>query len=209
MKDYYYDKLLNIHTGGYQKESYGSVHYHPYEPTQYSALEVLFNNYELKSSDRIVDFGCGKGRLNFYANYFYDATVIGIEMNENFYQIAMENRNSYLEKTSKSEGKVHFYCCLAESYQIDHLDNRFYFFNPFSKEIFMTIINKIMISSEQAEREVDLILYYVSDDYIFFLENDTSFELKEEIALPAYKNDAYERFLIYRLTSNKSYEQMK
>ncbi|WP_404450629.1 SAM-dependent methyltransferase [Virgibacillus necropolis] len=199
MKDYYYDKLLNIHTGGYQKESHKSFHYHPYEPTQYSALEVLFSNYELKSSDRLVDFGCGKGRLNFYVNYFYDASVVGIEMDETFYQVAVENRSSYLKKTKKSKDEVNFYCCLAEEYQIDPLENHFYFFNPFSKEIFMKIINKILLSSEQAEREIELILYYVSDDYIFFLENDTSFELKEEITLPAYKNDPYERFLIYRL----------
>lgn len=199
MKDYYYDKLLNIHTGGYQKESIKSFHYHPYEPTQYSALEVLFENYEIKSSDRLVDFGCGKGRLNFYVNYFYDASVVGVEMNESFYQVAVENRSSYMRKTNKSN-KVNFYCCLAEGYQIDPLDNRFYFFNPFSKEIFMNIINKILFSAEQSEREIELILYYASDDYVFFLENDTYFELIEEITLPNYHRDSYERFLIYRLT---------
>lgn len=200
MKEYYYDKLLNINTGGYQKGSNKHSHYFTYEPTQYSVLEILFKKYELKSSDRVVDFGCGKGRLNFFINYFYDASVIGIEMDETFYQVAVENRNSYLKTTKKSSDKICFYCCLAEEYQIDPLDNRFYFFNPFSKQIFMNIINNILLSVEYSKREIELILYYGSDDYIYFLENDTSFELKEEISLPRYNNDPYERFLIYRLT---------
>ncbi|ASN03874.1 SAM-dependent methyltransferase [Virgibacillus necropolis] len=190
---------MSIHTGGYQKESNRSYHYHPYEPTQYSALEVLFDSYELKSSDHMVDFGCGKGRLNFFANYFYQAHVTGVEMDPTFYQIAIENQSSYRIKNKQSNDKIHFHCCLAEDYHIDRLDNRFYFFNPFSKEIFMNVVNNILRSVEVSEREVDLIVYYPSDDYIFYLENDTVFKLKEEIRLPGYKDDSYERFLIYRL----------
>ncbi|KAB7705301.1 methyltransferase [Bacillus aerolatus] len=201
MKEQFYDELLNIKTRGDQKGFNQSFHYHRYEPTPYSALEKLFNQYELKSSDRIVDFGCGKGRLNFYINYLFNATVVGVEMNEAFYQEAVENRNSYLKKTKNSIDKVQFHCCLAEEYQIAPLDNRFYFFNPFSIQIFMNIINKILISAEKSEREIELVLYYGSEDYIYFLENSTSFELKEEVIRPGvYEHNPYERFLIYRLT---------
>ena len=101
MKEYYYDKLLNISTTGYQEGFNKSFHYHRYEPTPYSALEILFNQYKCKSSDRVVDFGCGKGRLNFYIHYFFHATVVGIEMNEIFYQEAIENLNRYLEEFKK------------------------------------------------------------------------------------------------------------
>ncbi|HVI21194.1 MAG TPA: SAM-dependent methyltransferase, partial [Bacillus sp. (in: firmicutes)] len=49
-------------------------------------------------------------------------------------------------------------------------------------------------------REIDLILYYASEDYIYYLENDTYFELKEEIVIPElYEQNPHERFLIYRL----------
>jgi hypothetical protein len=47
MNDQYYDALLNIKTGGDQKGFNQSFHYHRYEPTSYSALETLFNHYEL------------------------------------------------------------------------------------------------------------------------------------------------------------------
>jgi SAM-dependent methyltransferase len=200
MKEHYYDKLLNIKTSGYQKDHNKSIHYHPYEPTPYSALEKLFEMYKLKNTDRIVDFGCGKGRLNFYINYLFDATVIGIEMNETFYREAIENRNRFLKKAKHSKDNIHFHCCLAEEYEIDPRDNRFYFFNPFTIQIFRNVINNILLSNEHSEREIELVLYYVSEDYIYFLENHTTFELKEEVILPGlFEQNPFERFLIYQL----------
>jgi SAM-dependent methyltransferase len=200
MKDYFFDELLNIRTAGVQKGYIRSVHYHPYEPTPYSALEKLFKQYELKSSDRVVDFGCGKGRLIFYIHYLFQATVVGIEMNEALFQEAVENRKSYLLMNKNSEDKVRFHCCVAEKYPIDRLDNRFYFFNPFTIQIFRKIINNILRSVEMSVRDIELVLYYPSKDYIYFLENDTSFELKVEVRLPdLYENNPNERFLIYRL----------
>ena len=128
MKEYYYDKLMNISTTGYQKGFNKSFHYHRYEPTPYSALEILFNQYECKSSDRVVDFGCGKGRLNFYIHYFFHATVVGIEMNEIFYQEAIENRNRYLQKTKYRKENLHFQCCLAEEYPYSSIRQYILFF---------------------------------------------------------------------------------
>jgi SAM-dependent methyltransferase len=204
MKEYYYDKLMGIKTRGDQEGFNQSFHYHRYEPTPYSALEELFNNYKLTSSDQIVDFGCGKGRLNFLIHYQFNATVVGIEMNEDFFQEAIENRKSYFKKTNSSNDNIYFYCCLAEEYQVEPLDNRFYFFNPFSIQIFMKTINNILLSVEKSERNIELILYYPSEDYIYYLENDTSFELKKEIILPyLYEQNANERFLIYQLVASR------
>src|SRR4051812_19160080 len=129
MNEQDYDELLRIKTGEDVKRFNKSFHYHPYEPTPYSALEILFDQYTCKRSDRIVDFGCGKGRLNFYIHYLFHATVTGIEMNEVFYQKAIENRISYRPKKNFREDNIHFHCCLAEEYRIDPADNRFYFFN--------------------------------------------------------------------------------
>ena len=200
MKELKFDERLSIKTGGDQKGIHPSFHYHRYEATPYSALEVLFANYELKSSDRIVDFGCGKGRLNFYANDLYNATVVGVEMNETFYQEAVANRNNYLKKTNKSIEKIHFHCCLAEEYEIDPLDNRFYLFNPFSVQVFMNVVKNILVSVETSAREIEIILYYPTEDYIYYLENYTSFRLINEVILPGvYEKNHNERFLIYRL----------
>jgi len=203
MKEHYYDKLLNIKTKGDMRgggHANKLIHYHPYEPTPYSALEELFRHYEVKSSDRVVDFGCGKGRLNFYLHYFFHAVVVGVEMNEMLFHAAVENLGSYAGKTKKGRDQIQFQCCLAEEYEIDARDNRFYFFNPFSIQVFRKIVNNILLSVEKAERDIELVLYYPSEEYIYFLENQTSFEVKGEVKLPYYyEHNSNERFLIYRL----------
>lgn len=196
----FFEKLLHIKTSGNQKGFSQSFHYHRYEPTPYEALEALFQHYEVKDTDRIVDFGCGKGRLNFYIHYLFHATVIGIEMNKMFYQDAIENRNHFLKKIKSKEESIQFYCCLAEEYVIHPLDNRFYFFNPFSIQIFMRIIKNILLSAEESAREMELVLYYPSEDYIYFLDNRSPFQMKTEIKLPElYDHNPNERFLIYSL----------
>ncbi|WNS76103.1 methyltransferase [Bacillus sp. DTU_2020_1000418_1_SI_GHA_SEK_038] len=192
-----FDELLKIETSGDQKGFNQSFHYHRYESTPYSALDILFKQYELKSTDRLVDFGCGKGRLNFFINYLFHSTAVGVEMNEGYYAEAIENRQRYVKKFKNRKDDIHFHCCLAEEYKIDPADNRFYFFNPFSIQIFMKIINNILLSVEKFEREIELILYYPSKDYTYFLENQTAFELKSEVLLPESKHNPNERFLIY------------
>ncbi|WP_419882920.1 SAM-dependent methyltransferase [Peribacillus sp. B-H-3] len=200
MNEKYYDALLNIKTGGDQKGFHQSLHYHRYEPTPYSALEHLFTQHELESSDRIVDFGCGKGRLNFYIHHLFSAHVTGIEMDENFYREALENRKSYQKKNRHAPERIQFQCTLAQNYEIHPADNVFYFFNPFSVQIFMGVVKNILQSVEENKREIELILYYGSEDYTFFLENQTAFELREQVLLPGlYESNPFEKFLIYRL----------
>ncbi|MFD1851734.1 methyltransferase [Oceanobacillus bengalensis] len=201
MQEFYYDKLLNINT---RKDAFQPInnayHYYPYEPTPYQALETLFEQYEVTSNDHIVDFGCGKGRLNFYIHYFYRAAVTGIEMNERFYHDAIHNLEGYTKQTKQKANRIQFHCCLAEEYSIKPTDNRFYFFNPFSIQIFRKIVHHILLSVEEAKRDIELILYYGYEDYVYFLEDETAFELVKEIKLPhLYEKSSYERFLIYRL----------
>ncbi|MEJ8553194.1 methyltransferase [Tepidibacter sp. Z1-5] len=198
MEEKYYENLLNIKTTGHRKWDKSSLHYHPYEATLYSALEILFKQYQVESDDNIVDFGCGKGRLVFYINYFYNSNVIGVEMDKELYLEAIENKYSYLKKYKKNIDKINFLCCFAQEYNIKPADNKFYFFNPFSIQIFRKIIDNILLSVEEYERRVELILYYPSEDYIYYLENNTPFILIDEIIVEnLYKSDNSERFLIY------------
>lgn len=204
MDEQYYEKLLNIKTSGEQKIFNESPHYNRYEPTSYSVLELLSKQYHFTAEDHIVDFGCGKGRLNFYINYFFDSTVTGIEMDTFFYKQAIDNQRDYLKKHKKKINKIKFLHCFAEEYNINPSDNKFYFFNPFSLQIFIKVIGSILISVEGYERTVDIILYYPSYDYIYFLENNTPFILLNEIKLPyLYDNDPRHRFSVYRLDYKK------
>ncbi|WP_061809565.1 methyltransferase [Rossellomorea vietnamensis] len=200
MNEHDYDTLLNIKTGDRQIGFHRSFHYHRYEPTPYAALEELFRHYELKSSDRVVDFGCGKGRLNFFVHHLFQSTVIGVEMNDEFYGDCMRNLATYREKTKIRNDAISFRHCLAEDYEINPADNRFYFFNPFSVQIFIKVINHILLSVESFPRDIEILLYYSSDDYVHFLEDHPLFQLRKEVVLTGeFAKNEYERFLVYGL----------
>ncbi|MDX8344788.1 class I SAM-dependent methyltransferase [Rossellomorea sp. YZS02] len=206
MKDYDYDTLLNIKTGDRQIGFHRSFHYHRYEPTPYEALQELFQHYELKSSDRVVDFGCGKGRLNFFIHHHFNSSVVGVEMNDEFYEDSMKNLDAYREKVKFRTGAITFHHCLAEEYDIQPNDNRFYFFNPFSVQVFMKVINNILFSVESFPRDIDILLYYSSDDYIHYLNDHPLFQLRKEVPLTGeYESNEYERFLVYGLCINQDF----
>lgn len=200
MKEQDIDARLHIQTTGDQMGVNKTAHYHHYEPTPYAALEQLFAHYEMESTDRAVDYGCGKGRLNFYLHHRFHASVVGIEMNEEFCREALANLEQYAKHARVGAGQIQFQCCLAEMYEVMPQDNKFYFFNPFSVQIFMRVMNHIMDSIDQYPRAAEVILYYPSDDYIYFLENRTPFEFKMEVVLPElYERDPRERFVVYQL----------
>lgn len=200
MKEKYYDKLLNINTMGNQNWNKTSTHNHPYQPTLYIALEELFENYTLSEEDHIVDFGCGMGRLNFFINHIFNSYVTGVEINERYFDVALINKESYEKKNKKSKGKINFICDLAQQYEVRPEDNKFYFFNPFSLQIFTKVIDNILQSYEENIRDMDIIMYYPSSEYLEYLDYKTPFILEKEIKLEElYKNDPKEKFVIYSL----------
>lgn len=110
---------------------------------------------------------------------------------------ALENKKTY----NGNKDKIHFVNCKAEDYLVSKEENVFYFFNPFSPEIFHAVINRILDSFEKYPRTITLILYYPEDDTVFYLERHTTFERMDEIAASdAVYKDRRERFCLYRIT---------
>ncbi|KIL76738.1 class I SAM-dependent methyltransferase [Pseudobacillus badius] len=199
MNEKEYDRLLKIETGGTWEWLYQSLHYNRYEATPYDAIDHLFEEYELKRTDGVVDFGCGKGRLVFYIHHRFHARATGIEINGQLYQEALENQARYLKKKKRADNAVRFECCPAEEYDIEKEENKFYFFNPFSVQIFMRVVHHILRSVEEHQRPVDLILYYPTAEYIQFLDMYTPFQLLKEVKIPElYEKNENERFLVFR-----------
>lgn len=200
MKEKYYEKLLNINTIGNQDWKKTSIHNHPYEPTLYIALEELFKNYQLLENDYVVDFGCGMGRLLFFINYYFKSNVTGIEVNERYYKEALYNKINYEKINKKYTDKINFICTKAQNYKIKDLENKFYFFNPFSIHIFSKVIDNILKSYEENPRNMDIIMYYPSQEYLDFLDYKTPFMMYKEILLKdLYYKDDKEKFVIYSL----------
>ena len=162
MKDEKYDKELKIQTTG--RDDYkADAYHHPYEPTPYSVLERLTLSGLLTKDSVVVDYGCGKGRVDFFLASKVGCKTIGIEYDTRIYESAMENRKTYAGRQ-----KPDFFCISAEEYKICEADC-FYFFNPFSVEILRTVIGKIIGSYYENPRVIKLFFYYPDQEYISYL----------------------------------------
>ena len=194
-KEHSWDKLLQIKTTG-RDEAGADQYHHPYEPTPYSVLERLVNNDLIDESDVVLDYGCGKGRVDFFLSYRKKAKTIGIEYDERIYQGALENLRNVISRV-----KPQFVPANAESFEVPPDVNRCYFFNPFSVEILHKVMARIMESYYENPREIFLFFYYPSDEYIAYLMTVDELEFYDEIEcddlFPGY--DERERVLIFLL----------
>lgn len=192
------EKMLNIHTEEIQQDGKDSFHFHRYEPTPYEVIDSLFDRFQPKPNDVLVDYGCGLGRLNFYVEHRFGIRTVGIERIEAYYLRAVENQATYKGKREH----ITFIHTSAQDYIPSSSDTIFYFFNPFSLSIFRRVINRILDSVLETPRTVTLLLYYPEDDCLFYLEQHTDFHLTDEIAASdAIIQDRRERFCLYTLSS--------
>ena len=73
-----WDRLLHVHTTG-RDDSRSDQYRYPYEPTPYSVLERLVNTGMIRKENILLDYGCGKGRVDFFLTYQTRCHSIGVE----------------------------------------------------------------------------------------------------------------------------------
>ena len=192
------DRKLQVKTAGLREWRTQTGEYNRYEATPYAALEKLFEHYKIKPDHHVVDFGCGRGRVSFYIHFHYNVPVTGVENNDLTFDESQKNLMLYSRKHKHLTAPIRFEFGLAEHYEIQPEENVFYFFNPFSVNIFKQVVRNILRSVEEHERSVDMILYYPLPEFKKFLKKETPFRLINKIkAYP--KHGKYGKFLIYRL----------
>ena len=188
-----WDKLLQIQTSG-RDDTNSDEYRYPYEPTPYSVLERLAGSGFFSSSDVVLDYGCGKGRVGFFLSYRTKAKTIGIEYDDHIYKGALANQKSAIK------AKADFVLMRAEEYQVPPDVNRCYFFNPFSVEILHKVMARIIESYYENPREVFLFFYYPSDDYISYLMTVEELEFYDEIECDdLFEADPRERVMVFQL----------
>ena len=190
-----WDQLLQIKTTG-RDESNADQYHHPYEPTPYGVLERLTASGLIGADDTVLDYGCGKGRVDFFLAHQAKAATIGIEYDEHIYRIALENQQSAL-----SGAKSEFVLTNAETYDLPPAVNRCYFFNPFSAEILQKVLARILESYYEDPREIFLFFYYPADEYISCLMGVDELDFYDEIDCQDLfgGKDPRERILIFQL----------
>ena len=175
MNETQFDKLLHIKTTG-RDDSRADQYHYPYEPTPYSVLERLANSGYITKKNTLVDYGCGKGRVDFFLAYQTRCKAIGIEYDERIHAGAVENKN-----TAVSGNRTEFILGSAEEYEVPKEADRFYFFNPFSVTLLRKVLNKIEESYYKNPREIILFFYYPSDEYVAYLMTKNAVSFLDEI----------------------------
>ena len=190
-----WDKLLQIKTTG-RDDSKSDQYRYPYEPTPYCVLERLANSGFIRKKDVVLDYGCGKGRVDFFLSYQTKAKTIGIEYDERIYQGALENLKNAVSRT-----RTEFVLARAEEYEVSSEVNRYYFFNPFSVELLRKVMARIIDSYYEKPRETFLFFYYPSEEYISYLMTVDELEFYDEIDCGDLfeGNDLRERIMIFLL----------
>lgn len=199
-----WDKLLQIHTTGRDETKADQCH-HPYEPTPYCVLERMADSSFFGEGDVVLDYGCGKGRVGFFLSYRTKAKTIGIEYDDRIYGGALEN-----QKSTVAGAGVDFVLSKAEDYTVPPEVNRCYFFNPFSGEILHKVMARILESYYEDPRELFLLFYYPSDDFLSYLMTVEELEFYDEIECDDLfeGKDPRERILIFQLPDYEAGEEV-
>ena len=190
-----WDKLLKIRTTG-RDDSKADQYRYPYEPTPYSVLERLANSGLIRKNNTLIDYGCGKGRVDYFMAYQTKCKSIGIEYDERIYEKAMTNK-----ETAVSSNKVIIELANAEKFEVLESVDKIYFFNPFSVEILQKVIAQILDSYYENIRTIQLFFYYPSDEYISYLMTVDELMYYDEIDCRDLfdGNDSRERSMIFEI----------
>ena len=188
------DKQLKIQTIG-RDDSKEDGYHHPYEPTPYTVLERLIESGYITKENIIVDYGCGKGRVDFYLSAQIGCQTIGIDFDERMIKKALENNRDFVGKR-----KPEFLHISAESYEITDADS-FYFFNPFSIEILCSVLGKILESYYKNPRPMTLFFYYPDEEYVAYLMTKEELMFVDEIdCMDLFEGENQrERILIFEI----------
>lgn len=170
-----WDKLLRIKTTG-RDDSNSDQYKYPYEPTPYSVLERLASYGEIRKKNVLLDYGCGKGRVDFFISYQTRCSSVGIEYDGRIFKTATEN-----QEAAVSGSRVQLVLQDATQYAVPREVDRCFFFNPFSVEILRTVMARILESWYEEPRRMLLFFYYPSAEYISYLMTVDELEFYDEI----------------------------
>lgn len=171
-----WDHLLKIKTTG-RDDSEADPYHYPYEPTPYTVLERMANSGYIGKRNVLIDYGCGKGRVDFFLSYQLRCKTIGVEYDERLYEAVLRNK-----KAAVSGKTAEFVLANAENYAVPTDADCFYFFNPFSIEILKHVMGRILASYYEKVREMKLFFYYPSDEYVSYLMQVEELEFEDEIS---------------------------
>lgn len=190
-----WDQLLKIKTMG-RDDSNADQYRYPYEPTPYQVLERLANTGLIRKQNTLLDYGCGKGRVDFFLSYQTRCHSVGVEYDERIFARTRENK-----ETAVSGARTRFEMANAEVFPVPEEVDRIYFFNPFSLEILRKVMSRLLESYYANPREILCFFYYPSDEYISYLMTVEELLFTDEVECRDIfaENDPREKIVIFEI----------
>ena len=136
--------------------------YHGYSKTDEKYLQEIFQTLDFSRCRNLLDVGCGKGVVLKEAAKFPFERIAGIELQEELVRTAGKNfRILGLERRIS--------CMQADALDFDGYGefDVFFFFNPFSEEVFGRVIDRIL---ESRKSDGPLTFIYHNPRYLDALE---------------------------------------
>lgn len=197
-KEKQYEQFLGVKTDE-EQIIFGNtkkLKYSLYEASEYEGLEQIFDLVQLASTDTLVDFGCGMGRVLFFCNQRFLCNVKGIEYDKRIYEQLTDNAEFYHVRFKNQREKFTLLNMRAEDYDIAPEDTCFYFFNPFARNILEDVLGRIIKSVEEHPRRVTIIFYYCTYDMMSAIR-EFPCKLEHIVKLPDYRLDPDEKAYVY------------
>jgi SAM-dependent methyltransferase len=114
-------------------------------------LENILGSLEIKSEDKIVDLGCGKGGAIISIAKFPFSQISGVEISPLL--VAIANRNIKLVGIRN----VEIFCCDARAFHDLDKYNYIFLFNPFPSDVIVEVIENIKGSLKRRHRVLNMI----------------------------------------------------
>ena len=193
--DAQWEKRLGVSTGAARHEKDDSNHSR-YEPTPYAVLERLAGSGLIGRENVLVDYGCGKGRVSFFMTQALGCRSVGVEYDARLHAAAEENLRSFAGRREL----IQFACENAETFDAGGADC-FYFFNPFSVRILLSVLGRIYESYYEKPRRMRLFFYYALDEYLSYLMTQALLRCVGEIDCRDlfHNEDEKERIVIFEI----------
>lgn len=191
------DRQLGIETCGIEEWEGDDELYHRFESTSYRALDSLWAEYMPLEDACLLDYGCGLGRVNFYAHHQLGLGGYGLEVHADRVRRAKENLRGYVRHQGV-QADIRFIETMAEKHIPAPETSLFYFFNPFDVTVFEIVLKNILDSLVHRPRIADLVLYYPSWDYLEVMGKQDVFKPLLLVDL-SWSSDPRDYFMVYRV----------
>ncbi len=127
-----------------------------YMPARVTSLRRILPPREVSDDDVLIDFGSGKGRVVLQAALYYRfRRVYGVELSERLHEIALHNLDVCQDRLRCHD--VRLIRANAADFGIPDDVTVAFFYNPFTGDLFETVIKRLLESVDRRPRRLRLV----------------------------------------------------